>query len=279
MTRVLLTGGTGFVGSAVGPLLDRRGCEVWAPGREELSAPAERLVERIGEFDPDVVVHLAARFLASHRASDISDLVRSNVELGAVVAEAAAECGARLVWTSTAWQHVGGRDYEPVSLYAATKQALADVIRYYEGVRGLQAVDLTLFDTYGPGDPRGKVVAHLLASAARGDALQMSSGNQLIDLTHVDDVAEGIVQAALADTPPRSAVLRSGEPITVRALVALVSEVTGTDLEVQWGARPDRPREMVTDWEVGDRLPGWTPAVPLRSGLAQCWEREVNRGR
>jgi nucleoside-diphosphate-sugar epimerase len=277
MTRVLLTGGSGFVGGAVGPLLDRRGCTVWAPARADLAAPADRVVERVVAFAPDVVVHLAARFLAAHGPSDIADLVRSNVELGTVVAEAAVQSGARLVWTSTAWQHVDGRDYEPVSLYAATKQAFADIVRYYEGVRGLQAVDLTLFDTYGPRDPRGKVVAHLLACAARGEALQMSSGRQLIDLTYVDDVAEGIVHAALSDAPPRTAVLRSGQPITVRALVALVAEVTGVDLAVDWGARPDRPREMVADWAVGATLAGWAPAVPLREGLARCWEQEPSR--
>lgn len=279
MTRVLLTGGTGFVGGAVGPLLERNGCTVWSPGREDLAAPVDLVVTRIAEFGPDVVVHLAARFLAAHRASDIADLVRSNVELGTVVAEAAAQCSARLVWTSTAWQHVDGLAYEPVSLYAATKQAFADIVRYYEGVRGLQAVDLTLFDTYGPRDPRGKVVAHLLAAAARGDGLRMSSGRQLIDLTYVDDVAEGIVRAALSDEPPRAAVLRSGEPITVRALVGLVAEVTGVDLAVEWGARPDRPREMVTDWVTGPTLAGWSPTVTLREGLARCWEQEPNRVR
>ncbi len=278
MTRVLLTGGSGFIGSAVGPLLDRRGCVVWAPGREDLATSPRAVVDGVAEFNPDVVVHLAARFLAADRVEDIADLVRSNVELGAVVAEAAAACGARLVWTSTAWQHVDGRDYEPVSLYAATKQAFADVVRYYEGVRELEVVDLTLYDTYGPLDSRGKVVELLLATAARGGPLRMSSGHQLIDLTYVEDIAEGIVQAALSDAPPRAAVLRSGEPITVRSLVALVSEVTGVDLDVQWGARPDRSREMVTDWSIGPTLAGWSPTVTLHQGLARCWEQEPNRG-
>lgn len=277
MTRVLLTGGTGFVGSAVGPLLDRLGCQVWAPTREDLSASAPEIVERIQQFAPAAVVHLAARFLAAHESADIPDLVRSNVELGTTIAEAAANCGARLVWTSTAWQHVDGHDYEPVSLYAATKQAFADIVRYYEGVRGLDAVDLTLFDTYGPGDPRGKVVAHLLAAAARGDSLQMSSGHQLIDVSYVDDIAAGIVQAALDESAPRAAVLRSGAPITVRSLVDLVTEVTGVSLSVAWGARPDRPREMVTDWQVGETLAGWVPTVPLHEGLARCWAVEPHR--
>jgi nucleoside-diphosphate-sugar epimerase len=279
MTRVLLTGGTGFVGKAVGPLLDRHGCQVWAPGRSDLSAPVQDVVDRIQEFGPSVVVHLAARFLATHRPADIPDLVRSNIELGTAMAEAASACGARLVWTSTAWQHVDGHEYEPVSLYAATKQAFADIVRFYESDRGLEAVDLTLFDTYGPLDPRGKVVAYLLAAAARGDSLPMSSGHQLIDLTYIDDVAAGIVQAALTSSPPRSAVLRSGDPISVRSLVSLVSEVTGVTLPVQWGARPDRPREMTTDWEVGDPLPGWVPGVSLPDGLRMCWEQEPHRER
>ncbi|MFM8528125.1 MAG: NAD-dependent epimerase/dehydratase family protein, partial [Ilumatobacteraceae bacterium] len=220
---------------------------------------------------PDVVVHLATHFLSSHEPRDIPDLVRVNVEWGAVVAEAASRAGARLVTVGTAWQHFEGRNYDPVSLYAATKQAYDDIVTYYAAVQGLDVCRVTLFDTYGPGDTRPKLVPALLDAALSGEALSMSDGGQLIDLTYVTDVARGIVGVALDSTGEDEVVLRSWHPVTVRHLVDEVSAVTGRQVPVRWGVRPERPREMREDWVFGAGPTGWQPMVDLREGLERCW--------
>ena len=93
-------------------------------------------------------------------------------------------------------QHYGGRAYSPVSLYAATKQAFQDILQFYCEVRGLRAVTLELPDTYGPDDKRPKLFSLLDRVARSGETLQMSPGEQLLDLLHVDDVVHGYEVAA-----------------------------------------------------------------------------------
>ncbi len=280
--RVVVTGATGFIGSALLPLLSVQSSEiavVTRPGRALdlkdvacLDAEGSELVERIAEFSPDAVIHLATHFLANHEVADISTLMRSNIEFGTFVLEGASACSARVLNVNSAWQHVDGADYSPVSLYAATKQAFSDISTYYAQVRGLDVRDVTLFDSYGPGDTRMKLVPMLLAAAKSGATLDMSDGQQLIDLTFVEDVASGVVHAALAHDIPTSTVVRSWSPLSVREVVARVEAVTGASIAVNWGVRPTRPREMRSDWVFGTALPGWQPKVGFDEGLSRCWD-------
>jgi len=270
--RVAVSGATGFVGRALVPLLADQGCVVEPLGRDVAALAPDGVVAHVGAFAPDVVVHLATHFLASHVPADIPGLIRANVEWGTVLAEAASAAGARFVTIESAWQHVDGADYAPVSLYAATKQALADICRYYASVRDLDVRTVTLFDTYGPGDVRPKLVPTLLRAARDGRSLDMSDGEQLIDLTFVDDVARGIADIALSSEAPTDSVLRSWYPVTVRELHARAEAVVGLPIDAHWGVRPSRPREMRTDWVFGASPAGWAPAVGLDDGLRRTWE-------
>jgi nucleoside-diphosphate-sugar epimerase len=148
---------------------------------------------------------------------------------------------------------------------------MVDVMVYFREVRGLDAREVCLFDTYGPDDDRGKLVTALLDHAARGTTAPMSSGRQLIDLTYVDDVVAAFRQVADHEGPVERLVARTYHPIAVRDLVALVEGATGRQLRAEWGARPDRPREMLSDWSVPTDDIGWRAHVPLLEGLRRTW--------
>lgn len=287
MSAVLVTGGTGFIGRHLVRALAADGADVHVLTRESsqrrpdvpegvtvhaLPRPSVDVAALVDEVAPGTVFHLATHFVARHRPDELADMVDSNVTLGTVVAEGAVRVGARLVHTTSAWQHFDGAEYDPVSLYAAMKQAFVDVLRYFQEVEGLDAREVCLFDTYGPDDDRGKLVGALLHHARQGTAVTMSSGRQLVDLTHVDDVVAALRAAAAHDGPVTRLVARGGAPLTVRELVDMVEEVSGRSLDVTWGAREDRPREMTRDWLVASDDIGWAPRVPLRDGLARLWE-------
>jgi len=284
--RILITGATGFVGSALHQHLisqDKQITVITRPGSTRTSLPSvnitwtgdtARLIQQVAEVQPDVVFHLATNFIAHHETSDIPELIDSNVTFGTAVLEASWKSGARVVITGTHWQHVEGAVYHPVSLYAATKRALLDIAVFYVH-EGLDVRELTLFDTYGPNDPRRKLVPLLLEAAATGASLPMSSGDQLIDLLYVTDVIAALIQAAqqpVSDTQSvQQFVARSGEPVTIRQLVETVQQAINKVIRVEWEARPNRPNEMMRNWMVGQALPEWEPTVPLFEGLSHCW--------
>lgn len=290
--RALVTGATGFVGGHLVRALTAEGCDVHVLARpssdtRHLSATvhvddgtAEGLASVMAAADPDVVFHLATLFLASHQPGDVPALVEANVTFGTRVAEALASLdGERLiVSTGTAWQHYEGRPYSPVALYAATKQALADVLRYYADTGQARVVILKLFDTYGPDDTRRKLLRLLVDAAQSGEMLEMSGGEQLIDLLHVDDVVAALLRAADGaevggDTYQEYAV-SSGAPVSLRELVETFDQATGLHVNVAWGVRPYRPREMFTAWDAGPVLPGWKAEIALADGLRAVFGRE-----
>lgn len=286
----LITGVTGFVGRHLARRLTADGWSTHGVTRSHstrrpalpvdvvvhsVSDPVSDIRSVVDSINPDVVFHLAA-YIGGHEGR-LHEMFDTNVALPAAVAEAASLSGARLVYVGSAWQHYEGAEYSPVSLYGASKQAQRDVVSYFTQAEALDAREVCLFDNYGPDDDRSKLLTLLLDAAATGDRLLLSSGRQLVDLTHVADVADGLIRAGTVDGPIDRAVIRSTAPLTVRMLADVVAHVTGREIRAQWGGRPERPREMITDWRVSSDDIGWTPTIPLEQGIAQLWE-ERTRG-
>jgi len=285
----LVTGATGFIGGKlVRRLLDagwsvhvlRRNAAPLPPGVEAhvYAGGTDEVAAAVNAAGPDVIFHLASLYLADHRAEQVADLVASNVLLTAQLAEAAsaAGTGVPLLNTGTAWQASGQQreekaGYAPVNLYAATKQAGADLLRYYADARGLPALTLRLFDTYGPGDTRRKLVQLLVEAAQAGEPLGMSPGEQRIDLTHVDDAVGAFLVAAKrllnADAGAFEDFYVSGDRLSVRELAGRVGEALGRDVPARFGERPYRPREVMEPVAAAPLLPGWSPSVTLSEGI------------
>lgn len=285
--RILVTGASGFNGAhVVRDLLDH-GYTVAVVLREgssirDVDARAtvlrhdggtEQLYHLVAGFGPERAVHVASKFIAAHTPGDIDSLVESNLRFGCQLLDGLtrAGCGV-LVNFGTSWQHYGGEGYRPVSLYAATKQAFEDLAAYYVDVEGLRMVTLKLSDTYGPGDRRGKLVSALAASLQTGARFAMSEGAQKLNFAHVNDVAAAVRialdrAAALPAGAAESFAVRGAETLSLRAFVELFGEIAGRPIGVDWGARPYRTREVMEPW-MGETLPGWSPKIGLREGLA-----------
>jgi nucleoside-diphosphate-sugar epimerase len=285
MKSVLITGATGFIGNALANFLGARGCDVHVVVRSQPGqVPAGRkvhlydgnvpsLTAALEQAKPDVVFHMASLFLADHRPDQVSALIGSNLLFGTQLLEAMSLTGAaRLVNAGTSWQHFGTQAYRPVNLYAATKQAFEDIVAYYHDARALSCVSLKLFDTYGPGDTRRKLVNLLIDAAASQQRLDMSPGLQVVDLTYIDDVVAAFAMAGERLLGTREPCLAnhfvSGDRLTVRELVGAVESALGRQLQVSFGGRPYREREVMLPVDADARLlPGWEKKHDLREGL------------
>jgi nucleoside-diphosphate-sugar epimerase len=285
---VLVSGGTGFIGSGVVRQLITLKANVGVITRSRPITQEVKWIEvqnhdhfpadKVAEFNPEIVMHLATQFAASHSRANISSLIRSNVEFGTQLLESAAPLGATFVNVSSSWQHFDGKEYSPVSLYAATKQAFLDIARYYSET-GLDFRNLTVYDTYGPTDTRNKLINQLFKAAAGGQEIAMGPGDQLINLLALDDVISAILKISTlpVSSEPLSLdyVVRADESISIKQLVQIVEQVVGKKIDAFWGARPARLREMTTDWVFSVPLPEWEPTIPLAEGLKACWQ-EMN---
>lgn len=285
---VLVSGATGFVGARLVARLVADGRRVAAVVRAGSDATAlraagvaivvddgtaEGLARAVAEIRPATVFHLAAKFTAIHTTADVDALVAANVAFGARLAEAASRAGAtRFVTAGTSWQVDETGAERANSLYAATKAGFEAILGHYAANEGMRALSLRLYDTWGPGDTRRKLLPLLLSAHASGTHLGLSPGDQRLDLVHVDDVVEGflVAEARLAAAPAGTFerfALRSGRDVSVKELVAIMEKVSGRPMPVAFGERPYRVGEVMAP-SPGEILPGWRARIGLEEGLA-----------
>ncbi|MDR6578434.1 NAD(P)-dependent oxidoreductase [Pseudomonas extremaustralis] len=293
MNRVaLITGVTGFIGGELARRLIKDNWSVAIVVREgsdlssiaDISAASttyrydgttESLTSILDEAKPDVVFHLASLFLADHVPSQVTDLIGSNVLFGAQLLEAMVACGVRnIVSAGTSWQNFHSDSYRAVNLYAATKQAFEDILGFYVDRYALSSVVLKLFDTYGAADKRRKLITLIVDAVKNAQELGVSPGEQVIDISHIDDVVEHFLRAgefSIARELPKSHVFFvSGERFTVKELVKAIESAADTKASIVYGARPYREREVMYLPAVDGKTPPWDSLVSkisLRQGV------------
>lgn len=290
----LVTGATGFLGSYLTAALVEDGWDVHVVvrptsslARIEQCRPAigvvtddgtvEGLRAALDGINVDVCFHLASYFVGKHGPQDVQPLIDANVAFPTRVAEVIgrSEDPPVFVNTGTIWQQVEGEPYRPAALYAATKQACQDMLKFYADEGLLRVITLALYDNYGPDDPRRKLLNLLREAQRTQQEFAMSPGEQLIDLNYVDDVVRAFLMAPEVVEQEGASFVRYGvsseAPVTLKELVQVIEDATGTPIPIKWGATPYRPREMMTYWKGQPRLPGWAPKVSLEEGIRRTW--------
>ena len=311
--RILVTGGTGFVGSTLCRLLTERGCsQVTAAGRADADLTRQAEAERfLAQTRPEVVIHLAAagRGIADHLAGPARD-ARDNLAMGLNALEAARTAGAK------AFVFIGSADAYPAGLdmplreqdlwrglpdashaaYGLAKRTMQALLEAYRQQYGLVSCYVILTNVYGPGADFSPERSHVIPALIRrvveakeraaGEVVCWGSGQATRDFLYVDDAAAGIARAAesVASASDDSASVRetlavnlgSGEEISIGNLAKTFAELVGFSGKLRCDAdRPEGVRRRVLDISLARRLLGVAPSRPLRQGLRRTidWYR------
>lgn len=292
--KVLMTGSTGYLGGKLVNLLVHEGHDVHCLVRPSSHAEGllvlpsgpqlwvhdgrvKRMLDIVGQVKPDQVIHMASMQSYEHEPEDIDQLCQSNMQLGLQLAEAAASCGCeRFINTASYWEFgdVLG-DGVPISLYASLKRAFRETLNFYQVYKGLDVVNLVLYDTYGPGDMRGKIISHLTNALKTGLRVGLSPGEQRLYLTHVDDVCQAYLHAlGPVDCLSGSCFSVCPEaPVSLREVVACLEKVSGREVPVVWGRNPYAERQIMEPVHF-ERLAGWQTQISLTEGLAELISSE-----
>jgi nucleoside-diphosphate-sugar epimerase len=292
--KILITGITGFIGKHLSRRLVNDGYDVYAVVRKKEAK--DRLeqshikchvdngidIELLNFFEQnrfDGVIHLASRFVVEHKIEEINDLIISNILFATRVLESSVKTNVQwFINTGTTWQHYKKRRYSPVNLYAASKQAFEAIAQYYMESSNINFITLKLNDTYGPNDTRPKILNILNKIANTEEALSMSPGRQLLDMVYIDDVIEAYVRMTellrednTKKLKGKSFVVSSGRRLSLKELTNLFSKVTNRTLQIKWGGKPYRKREVMKPYSKGKNVPGWKPKVSLEEGLKRTF--------
>jgi nucleoside-diphosphate-sugar epimerase len=293
--KVLITGATGFVGRHLIRRLIKDKIDTCAVVRpttnkeflEKLNVKyyidngdTSALIEYINNEQFDGIIHLASLFISEHSYKDIEPLVVSNVLFPTRVLEAGVV--SQIKWfinTGTFWQHYQNKDYSPVNLYAATKQAFEDIAQYYMETSDVVFVTIRLNDTFGYDDTRPKLFNLWKRIADTGEEIDMSPGEQIMDIMYIDDVIDAYIKLIellnseyAQKYKGKVFAVTSDERITLKEFARLFEETTNKKLNINWGRKSYRKREVMYPWDKGERVPGWIQKVSLREGILKALE-------
>ncbi|AEF86358.1 paratose synthase [Treponema primitia ZAS-2] len=260
--KILITGATGFIGShlIVSLLENKNVIAILKRDKTDLKNLTRYLnkiqIYQLNKdntinsamkiFSPDIVIHLATLYINNHRDEDIDDLITSNISFGTHVLEAMKNNNIKYILNiGTRWQHIGNKPYFPANLYAATKEAFKDILIYYES-QGIQSKTIELCDTYGNEDTRKKVMDLLITACQKKEILELTQGEQILDLAYVRDIttfiSTNIVSHVFFDNKTISL---SGTIIKLRDLGAIIEKKYDGVGILKWGFKPYRINEVM----------------------------------
>lgn len=292
--RVVVTGGSGFLGRHVVELLAGNGAEVFVPRSRDYDLIFfDRAQQCMETFRPHTVIHLAA-FYGGIWINQLypGRIFYENLVMGAHVMEAARLVGVeKFVGIGTACSYPGyldgylkednlwdGVPHETVVNYGLTKKMMAIQGWAYKKQYGLNAAHLILTNLYGPWDTFDPDRSHVAAALIRKFVEAKHEGKPQVEVwgtgkpvrefLYVEDCAEAIVRAAEVydDVSPLN--IGCGQGTSIRELVDLVRELSGFDGQVVWNAdKPDGQMVKVLDTTKMERVLQWSPPTSLREGL------------
>ena len=301
--RVLVTGGSGFLGRAVCAKLVARGANVIAPTHREIDLrEAEAVDAMFAEVNAELVIHLAARVGGiGYNQVAPAELYLDNLLMGTYLIEAARRFDvAKTVLVGTVCSYPkftpvpfkeqslwDGYPEETNAPYGIAKKALLIHAQVNRAQYGQQSIFLIPTNLFGPGDSFDNAVSHVIPALIRKCVEAREQGHETIEVwgtgsasreyLYVHDAAEGIVLAAEHYDGAEPVNLGSNHEITIRETVELIAKATGFDGRLVWDpTKPDgQPRRRV-DADRALVSFGWKATTAFEDGLAETvrWYRE-----
>lgn len=294
--NILITGSSGFIGSHLIERLYNLNLNLFLSTRfvnlnnKDARFVFHEFMKHDIEYDINFIkqnnivgcIHLATKYVKDHKSSDVKDLVNSNLLFSAYILECSTRANVKwFINTGTFWQHIENKIYNPANLYAATKQAFEAIAQYYINTNKIHFITLKLCDTYGLNDNRLKIFNIWAKAAKYKNEIDMSKGDQIIDICHISDVIEAFVklidyckQGTLENQNGKCFVVKAKKRYTLRDLYDIYNKSTGIEVKINWGKIPYRDNEVMVPWEFGECVPGWNAKIDLETGLKMTYNNE-----
>ena len=309
MARVIITGGTGFVGSNLTRRLLHDGHEVHLLVRREYTSwrisairsyvhlhilglhEKDALSSTVRGIRPDWIFHLAA-YGGTASEKDCYRMVEANIVGTINLVEACLKTGFEAFVNTGSSSEYGFKDcapsetewLEPNSHYAVTKASASLFCRYTAQSEGVHIPTLRLYSVYGALESPNRLFPKLITLGLKGELPPLVSPETSHDFVYVDDVIDAYILAAKTPSQEPGAIYNvgTGVQMTLREVVEVARRVMGITADPVWGSMPSRRWDTdrwVADNRKIEKALGWRPRHTFEEGFRQTVNWYKSRGR
>lgn len=302
--RILLTGGSGFLGSHIAKKLKTRGCNnIFIPTYPEYDLTKIESIKRAyRDSNPDIVIHLAAKVggIGANMAKP-AEFFYDNLIMGIQLMEEARQFGVEKFvalgticcypkYTPVPFKEKdlwNGYPEETNAPYGLAKKMLLVQAQSYQKQYGFNAIFLLPVNLYGPGDNFDPQTSHVIPALikkclnAQKEGLKeitaWGSGKATREFLYVEDAAEAILLATEKYDKPEPVNIGAGFEISIKDLVYLIVELTGFKGKILWDkTKPDGQPRRSLDVSLAKKEFGFTAKTAFREGLKKTidWYRD-----
>ena len=292
--KVIVTGGSGFLGTPVVEILREKGAEVFVPRRRDYDLiQLQESLRCFAEHRPEIVIHSAA-FYGGIWINQMypAKIYYENLMMATNVIEACRLSGVKkFVGVGTACSYPGyltgelneedlwnGPAHETVRNYGMVKKMMQIQCWAYKKQYGFNGIHLILTNLYGPGDTYNPERSHVAAALVRkfveatqrGDAAVevWGTGKPVREFLFVNDAAEAIVRAAEIYDDVAPVNIGTGIGTSIRELAETIQDVSGFAGTLTWNTeKPDGQMKKILDVRKMKTALQWQPPTALREGL------------
>lgn len=298
---ILVTGGAGFIGSHILDLLIESGYQIIIIERsgsnldrisEYLSkikiyfSDQNGLQNAFEENKIDTVIHLATRYLKTHESTaDVESILDTNVKMPSIICQLCIEHQVKyFINTGTFFEYKNKdaplKESDPkwaYNLYAASKLAFEEILKFYSANYDLKVIDFKLFAPFGDRD-NDKLMSYLVKVLNSGEKVDFSGGEQSWNFTYVKDIAIAYLKAIEnIDKIQNYELINVGyeKAVSIREIAEIFEKISGKKFKINWGAKPYAENEIMyanADISKLKSLLHYQPEFTLEDGLKATYE-------
>ncbi len=283
--KILVTGATGFVGKhLIQKLRDFdvrfvvRNINTEYSKDRQIVYNDEKLdvfQKDVKSYNPKIVIHLASYLTSSDDISSIKNIVDSNILFTSILLESLKSTDLELfinTGTSAEYYYNDGKE-NPAYFYSASKIAIKPIIKYFKNIQGFKTINIIPYTIYGGKSKSKKVIDYILDSLDNKLYLEMTSGEQILDFIHIDDVTDFYVHCVnninlLKDEEDYH--LGTGKGTSIKELSNIIEVLTNKKANINWGSKEYRTLDIMHAiapiYKLEKEL-NWKPQISIEDGI------------
>lgn len=298
--RVLITGGTGYIGSSIVAKLlenesfsialivrdENRAMELFSNQVEYIVYNTKKFKTSITDFSPHIVLHLAAYSTSLDTVEEMTKLVENNIIFTSIFLDALSQCQVELFINTGSFSefYYNNDTLSPTYYYSATKIATKYIVDYFSKKNNFKYIHAILYTVYGKKSNNKKIIDYALDSLESITPIKMSDGNQILDFVHIDDVVSFymnlIVNYVDLNITLTDYHVGTAKGISIREMVTVLENITEKKANIEWASITSRPldtiqaiaKNVLTEKELH-----WRATLNLQSGLVKYVKEEQGK--